>query len=126
MLNVQLVKIWKGASGPVDVRIAITGLKLATIRAPVSPKKTPAEVNQILANMVPLHGMIPPTVAVSIRSAICMFAAKATARRIEPTMALVSRRHKRGSGRSLLSMNRFPGFIVLGLFVEFLITRDSE
>jgi hypothetical protein len=51
--------------------------------------------------------MIPPIVAASIRSAIRMFAAKATANRIELAMAFGIAAPAR-FGQSCLSMNRLP------------------
>src|SRR5213592_1552518 len=48
MLNDQLMVKWTGASGPVAVKTAMIGLKLAVIKAPVMPKKKQAVVNHMI------------------------------------------------------------------------------
>src|SRR2546428_10213438 len=98
MLNDQLMVKWTGTSGPVAVKTAMIGLKLAVISAPVMPKKKQAVVNHMIPKGSAVHGMMPPTVAVSSRSVICMLALKATASRTDPTIARVSVRHRLGKG----------------------------
>src|SRR2546428_12437615 len=98
MLNDQLMVKWTGASGPVAVKTAMIGLKLAVISAPVMPKKKQAVVNHMIPKGSAVHGMMPPTVAVSSRSGICMLALKATASRTDPTIDRVSVRHRLGKG----------------------------
>src|SRR5438552_5241244 len=98
ILNDQLMVKWTGASGPVAVRMAMIGLKLATIKPPVIPKKKQAVVNHMIPNGMAVQGMMPPTVAVSSRSVICMLALKATANSTDPTIERVSVRHKLGKG----------------------------
>src|SRR2546427_7893721 len=98
MLNDQLMVKWMGARGPVAVKTAMIGLKLAVINAPVMPKKKQAVVNHMIPKGRAVHGMMPPTVAVSSRSVICMLALKATASRTDPTIERVSVRHKLGKG----------------------------
>src|SRR5438093_6458751 len=94
MLNDQLMVKWTGASGPVAVKTAMIGLKLAVIKAPVMPKKKQAVVNHMIPKGSAVHGMMPPTVAVSSRSVICMLALKATASSTDPTIERVSLRHR--------------------------------
>src|SRR5436309_15983703 len=79
MLNDQLMVKWTGASGPVAVKTAMIGLKLAVIKAPVMPKKKQAVVNHMIPKGSAVHGMVPPTVAVASRSVICMLALRARA-----------------------------------------------
>src|SRR3990172_12685689 len=109
MLNDQLIVKWTGASGPVAVRIAMIGLKLAVISAPVMPKKKQAAVNHMMPNGSAVHGMIPPTVAVSSRSVICMLALKATASSTDPTMARVSVRQRLGKWIGGMGSGGAPG-----------------
>src|SRR5438876_10099119 len=97
MQNDQLIVKWTGASGPVAVRIAMIGLKLAAIKPPVIPKKKHPAVNHMMPNGIAVQGMMPPTVAVSSRSVSCMLALKATATSTEATMDAVSVRQRLGS-----------------------------
>src|SRR2546430_9773513 len=108
MLNDQLMVKWTGASGPVAVKTAMIGLKLAVINAPVMPKKKHAAVNHMIPKGSAVHGMMPPTVAVSSRSVICMLALKATASRTDPTIERVSVRHKLGKGIGGIGSKRPP------------------
>src|SRR3989442_13556627 len=55
-----------------------------------------------------VHGMMPPTVAVSSRSVICMLALKATASRTDPTIDRVSVRHRLGKGIGGIGSKRPP------------------
>src|SRR3989441_8743026 len=108
MLNDQLMVKWTGASGPVEVKTAMIGLKLAVISAPVMPKKKQAVVNHMIPKGSAVHGMMPPTVAVSSRSVICMLALKATASRTDPTIDRVSVRHRLGKGIGGIGSERPP------------------
>src|SRR5213078_2187467 len=108
MLNDQLMVKWMGASGPVAVKTAMIGLKLAVISAPVMPKKKQAVVNHMIPQGRAVHGMMPPTVAVSSRSVICMLALKATASRTDPTIERVSVRHRPGKGIGGIGSKRPP------------------
>src|SRR3989441_7719768 len=108
MLNDQLMVKWTGASGPVAVKTAMIGLKLAVISAPVMPKKKQAVVNHMIPKGSAVHGMMPPTVAVSSRSVICMLALKATASRTDPTIDRVSVRHRLGKGIGGIGSKRPP------------------
>src|SRR2546426_8547191 len=108
MLNDQLMVKWTGASGPVAVKTAMIGLKLAVISAPVMPKKKQAVVNHMIPKGSAVHGMMPPTVAVSSRSVICMLALKATASRTDPTIDRVSVRHRLGKGIGGIGSERAP------------------
>src|SRR5919198_904006 len=108
MLNDQLMVKWTGASGPVAVKTAMIGLKLAVINAPVMPKKKQAVVNHMIPKGSAVHGMMPPTVAVSRRSVICMLALKATASRTDPTMERVSVRHRLGKAIGGIGSKRPP------------------
>src|SRR5256712_3145462 len=108
MLNDQLMVKWTGASGPVAVKTAMIGLKLAVISAPVMPKKKQAVVNHMIPKGSAVHGMMPPTVAVSSRSVICMLALKATASRTDPTIDRVSVRHRLGKGIGGIGSERTP------------------
>src|SRR6266480_3625967 len=108
MLNDQLMVKWMGASGPVAVKTAMIGLKLAVINAPVMPKKKQAVVNHMIPKGRAVQGMMPPTVAVSSRSVICMLALKATASRTDPTIERVSVRHKLGKGIGGIGSKRPP------------------
>src|SRR5439155_1386124 len=108
MLNDQLMVKWMGARGPVAVKTAMIGLKLAVINAPVMPKKKHAAVNHMIPKGSAVHGMMPPTVAVSSRSVICMLALKATASRTDPTIERVSVRHRPGKGIGGIGSKRPP------------------
>src|SRR2546427_6357022 len=108
MLNDQLMVKWMGARGPVAVKTAMIGLKLAVINAPVMPKKKQAVVNHMIPKGRAVHGMMPPTVAVSSRSVICMLALKATASRTDPTIDRVSVRHRLGKGIGGIGPDRPP------------------
>src|SRR5713226_3352325 len=108
MQNDQLIVKWTGASGPVAVRIAMIGLKLAAIKPPVIPKKKHAVVNHMMPNGMAVQGMMPPTVAVSRRSVICMLALNATASKTEPTIDRVSVRHRLGNGIGGISSKMPP------------------
>src|SRR3989475_6187435 len=108
MLNDQLMVKWTGASGPVAVKTAMIGLKVAVIGAPVMPKKKQAVVNHMIPKASAVHGMMPPTVAVSSRSVICMLALKATASRTDPTIDRVSVRHRLGKGIGGIGSKRPP------------------
>src|SRR2546426_4851516 len=108
MLNDQLMVKWTGASGPVAVKTAMIGLKLAVISAPVMPKKKQAVVNHMIPKGSAVHGMMPPTVAVSSRSVICMLALKATASRTDPTIDRVSVRHRLGKGIGGIGSKKAP------------------
>src|SRR5437762_12698767 len=99
---------WTGASGPVAVKTAIIGLKLAVIKAPGMPKKKQAVVNHMNPKGSAVHGMMPPTVAVSSRSVICMLALKATASRTDRTIERVSVRHRPGKGFGGIGCKRHP------------------
>src|SRR5438046_409761 len=100
MLNDQLMVKWTGASGPVAVKTAMIGLKQAV-------------VNHMIPKGSAVHGMMPPTVAVSSRSVICMLALKATASSTDPTIERVSLRHRLGKGIGGIGSKRPPRLATL-------------